>query len=70
MTHHIVTLNAMVEQSLLKRGVKLYTRFVDLKAFDSLQREPLFINILRQNGLSGKSLKALVSICKSVEVVC
>ena len=35
------------------------------KAFDSVQREPLF-NILCQNGLSGKFLNALGAIYKSV----
>ena len=65
---HIFTLNAIVEKkkSLSKRGGKLYTCFVDLKkAFDSVQRGPLF-HILCQNGLSGKFLNALGAIYKSV----
>ena len=66
-TDHILTLNAIVEKSLSKRGGKLYTCFVDLKkAFDSVQHESFF-NILRQNGLSGKFLKALLAILKSVK---
>ena len=65
-TDHIFTLNAIVEKSLSKRGGKLYTCFVDLKkAFDSVQRGPLF-HILCQNGLSGKFLNALGAIYKSV----
>ena len=65
-TDHIFTLNAIVEKSLSKRGGKLYTCFVDLKkAFDSVQRGPLF-HILCQNGLSGKFLNALSAIYKSV----
>ena len=63
---HMFTLNAIVEKSLSKRGGKLYSCFVDLKkAFDSVQREPLFY-ILRQSGLSGKSLQALVATYMSV----
>ena len=61
-TNHIFTLKDIVENCLSKRGGKLYTCFVDLKkAFYSVQREPLF-HILRQNGLSGKFLKALIGI--------
>ena len=68
-TDHIFTLNAIVEKSLSKTGGKLYTCFVDLKkAFDSVQRGPLF-NILCQNGLSGKFLDALGAIYKSVVLV-
>ena len=61
-TNHIFTLKDIVENCLSKRGGKLYTCFVDLnKALYSVQREPLF-HILRQNGLSGKFLKALIGI--------
>ena len=68
-TDHIFTLNAIVEKKLSKTGGKLYTCFVDLKkAFDSVQRGPLF-NILCQDGLSGKFLDALGAIYKSVVLV-
>ena len=63
---HIFTLNAIVEKCLSKRGGKLYACFVDLKkAFDSVHRESL-INVLHSNGLSGKFIRALEAMYRSV----
>lgn len=63
---HIFTLKAIVDKCFAKRGCKLYVCFVDLKlAFDSVQREPLF-NILIQNGMNGKFMKAIVAMYQSV----
>lgn len=63
---HIFTLNAIVEKCFAKKGVKLYACFVDLrKAFDSVQRQPLF-EVLLKSGMNGKFVKAVVSIYKTV----
>ena len=63
---HIFTLNAIVEKCFSKKGMKLYACFVDIrKAFDSVQRQPLF-EILLKNGINGKFMKAVVSIYKAV----
>ena len=65
-TDHIFTLKAAIDKCFAKKGGKLYVCFVDLRlAFDSVQREPLF-NILRQHGMNGKFMKAIVAMYQSV----
>jgi len=63
---HIFTLSSIIEKSLSKRRGKLYVAFVDLrKAFDSVDRQSLF-RALSEAGVSGRMLKSLMSIYKSV----
>ena len=62
---HIFSLYAMIKKQFTKDR-KLYVCFVDYKkAFDSVNREALFI-ILERNGISGDCLKAIKSIYSSV----
>lgn len=59
---HVFTLNSLVNNKLKEKGGKLYACFIDFKtAFDAIDRKKL-IEKLREMGVRGRMLKAIIKI--------
>ena len=66
-TDHIFTLHAIVQNCLSKKGRKLYVAFIDFKkAFNSVNHSKL-LDILQQEGISGKFFNILKSMYNSLQ---
>ena len=61
-------LRAVIEKYLSRKGLKLYTAFVDLrKAFDSVNRNKLWF-VMKQAGIKGKLLQIVRNMYDSVKI--
>ena len=59
---------AVIEKYLSRKGLKLYTAFVDLpKAFDSVSRNKLWF-VMKQAGIKGKLLQIVHYMYDSVKI--
>ena len=61
-------LRAVIEKNLSRKGLILYTAFVDLrKAFDSVNRNKLWF-VMKQAGIKGKLLQIVHNMHESVNI--